>query len=104
MNEPSRPRGGLPQRISTQQVGRVAVTLTAEAVRTQPVSKLARVLERAVEAFHQPGWPTTAHVWKGLLNDTAGEMTITTIRLRDYSFTVRGWRLPSFSRGEYSRR
>ena len=24
--------------------------------------------------------------------------------LRDYSFTVRGWKLPSFSRGEYSRR
>jgi transposase-like protein len=46
-------RQALLRGISTWQVGRVAVTLTGEAVSTQTVSKLARVLDRAVEAFHQ---------------------------------------------------
>jgi transposase-like protein len=39
--------------ISTRQVGRVVATLTGEAVSAQTVSKLTRVLDRAVEAFHQ---------------------------------------------------
>lgn len=39
--------------ISTRQVGRVVATLTGETVSAQTVSKLTRVLDRAVEAFHQ---------------------------------------------------
>ena len=39
--------------ISTRQVGRVVATLTGEAVSAQTVSKLTRVLDRAVAAFHQ---------------------------------------------------
>jgi putative transposase len=43
--------------ISTRQVGRVVATLTGEAVSAQTVSKLTRVLDRAVEAFHQRRLP-----------------------------------------------
>lgn len=39
--------------ISTRQVGRVVATLTGETVSAQTVSKLTRVLDQAVEAFHQ---------------------------------------------------
>ena len=39
--------------ISTRQVGRVVATLTGEAVSAQTVSRLTRVLDRAVRAFHQ---------------------------------------------------
>jgi transposase-like protein len=39
--------------ISTRQVGRVVATLTGEAISAQTVSKLTRVLDQAVEAFHQ---------------------------------------------------
>jgi putative transposase len=39
--------------ISTRQVGRVVATLTGEAVSAQTVSRLTRVLDRAVQAFHQ---------------------------------------------------
>jgi transposase-like protein len=38
--------------ISTRQVGRVAAVVTGEAVSAQTVSKLTRVLDQAVEAFH----------------------------------------------------
>jgi transposase-like protein len=38
--------------ISTRQVGRVVATLTGESVSAQTVSKLTRVLDQAVEAFH----------------------------------------------------
>jgi putative transposase len=38
--------------ISTRQVGRVVATLTGEPVSAQTVSKLTRVLDQAVEAFH----------------------------------------------------
>jgi putative transposase len=43
--------------ISTRQVGRVVATLTGKAVSAQTVSKLTRVLDRAVEAFHQRRLP-----------------------------------------------
>lgn len=43
--------------ISTRQVGRVVATLTGEAVSAQTVSKLTRVLDRAVQAFHQRRLP-----------------------------------------------
>lgn len=43
--------------ISTRQVGRVVATLTGETVSAQTVSKLTRVLDRAVEAFHQRRLP-----------------------------------------------
>lgn len=43
--------------ISTRQVGRVVATLTGEAVSAQTVSKLTRVLDRAVEAFQQRRLP-----------------------------------------------
>ena len=43
--------------ISTRQAGRVVATLTGEAVSAQTVSKLTRVLDRAVQAFHQRGLP-----------------------------------------------
>ena len=43
--------------ISTRQVGRVVATLTGEAVSAQTVSKLTRVLDRGVEAFHQRRLP-----------------------------------------------
>jgi transposase-like protein len=39
--------------ISTRQVGRVVAVLTGEAVSAQTVSRLTRVLDRAVRAFHQ---------------------------------------------------
>lgn len=39
--------------ISTRQVGRVVATLTGETVSAQTVSKLTRVLDQAVAAFHQ---------------------------------------------------
>jgi transposase-like protein len=39
--------------ISTRQVGRVVAVLTGEAVSAQTVSRLTRVLDRAVHAFHQ---------------------------------------------------
>ena len=39
--------------ISTRQVGRVVATLTGETVSAQTVSKLTRVLDQAVEGFHQ---------------------------------------------------
>src|SRR6266567_4190129 len=39
--------------ISTRQVGRVVAILTGEPVSAQTVSKLTRVLDRAVRAFHQ---------------------------------------------------
>jgi putative transposase len=39
--------------ISTRQVGRVAAVVTGDPVSAQTVSKLTRVLDRAVEAFHQ---------------------------------------------------
>jgi putative transposase len=39
--------------ISTRQVGRVAAVVTGEPVSAQTVSKLTRVLDRAVEAFHR---------------------------------------------------
>src|SRR5262250_1345498 len=39
--------------ISTRQVGRVVATLTGETVSAQTVSKLTRVLDQAVQAFHQ---------------------------------------------------
>ena len=39
--------------ISTRQVGRVIAVLTGEAVSAQTVSRLTRVLDRAVRAFHQ---------------------------------------------------
>ena len=43
--------------ISTRQVGRVVATLTGETVSAQTVSKLTRVLDRGVEAFHQRRLP-----------------------------------------------
>ena len=43
--------------ISTRQVGRVVATLTGESVSAQTVSKLTRVLDRAVAAFHQRRLP-----------------------------------------------
>jgi len=39
--------------ISTRQVGRVVATLTGESISAQTVSKLTRVLDQAVQAFHQ---------------------------------------------------
>ena len=39
--------------ISTRQVGRVAAVITGEPVSAQTVSKLTRVLDQAVEAFHR---------------------------------------------------
>jgi transposase-like protein len=39
--------------ISTRQVGRVVAVLTGEAVSAQTVSRLTRVLDRAVRAFHE---------------------------------------------------
>ena len=39
--------------ISTRQVGRVVAVLTGEAVSAQTVSRLTRVLDQAVQAFHQ---------------------------------------------------
>lgn len=39
--------------ISTRQVGRVVATLTGEAISAQTVSKLTRVLDQAVQSFHQ---------------------------------------------------
>src|SRR5260370_21153099 len=39
--------------ISTRQVGRVVAILTGEPVSAQTVSKLTRVLDQAVRAFHQ---------------------------------------------------
>lgn len=39
--------------ISTRQVGRVVATLTGEAISAQTVSQLTRVLDQAVQAFHQ---------------------------------------------------
>jgi putative transposase len=39
--------------ISTRQVGRVVAILTGEPVSAQTVSRLTRVLDRAVQAFHQ---------------------------------------------------
>jgi transposase-like protein len=41
--------------ISTRQVGRVVAVLTGEPVSAQTVSKLTRVLDQAVQAFHQRG-------------------------------------------------
>jgi putative transposase len=43
--------------ISTRQVGRVVATLTGETVSAQTVSKLTRILDRAVQAFHQRRLP-----------------------------------------------
>ena len=39
--------------ISTRQVGRVVATLTGESISAQTVSKLTRVLDQAVQRFHQ---------------------------------------------------
>jgi putative transposase len=39
--------------ISTRQVGRVVATITGETVSAQTVSKLTRVLDEAVQEFHQ---------------------------------------------------
>ncbi len=39
--------------ISTRQVGRVVAVLTGEAIRAQTVSRLTRVLDQAVRAFHE---------------------------------------------------
>src|SRR5260370_27017748 len=40
--------------ISTRQVGRVVAILTGEPVSAQTVSKLTRVLDQGVHAFHHP--------------------------------------------------
>jgi putative transposase len=52
--------------ISTRQVGRVVAVLTGESVSAQTVSQLTRVLDQAVQAYHQR---TLGHDWAYLVLD-----------------------------------